>query len=130
MLLPFATLQRTASFILFFFLLICDSCFAAKEKKASSLAEYLVRTTDSPVLSEWGPIGQRVASPEEQSSLTLPDGDHFYTFHGSVRSSDEVNIVFAPVVERIWSAETEAFLTETRKFKNVFVNLSPYFYPH
>jgi hypothetical protein len=115
------TLRKTGSFIPL--LLIFESCFAAKEK-AASLADFLVRTTDSPGLTDWGPSGKRVASQGELSSQTLPDGDHYHTFHGSVRSSDEVNIVFSPVVEKIWTAESEAFLTETRKFRFVSVKSS------
>jgi hypothetical protein len=107
--------SRKTSVILLL-LWIFDSIFAAKEK-AASLADYLVRRTNNPGLTDWGPTGKRAASQDELSNPILPMGDHYYTFHGSVRSSDEVNIVFSPVVEALWTAESEAFLTETRKFE-------------
>jgi hypothetical protein len=118
MLLRCSLLKRASAYSVIPLLLIFDSSsFAAKEKEATSLAQYLVRRTNNPGLTDWGPTGKRVSSPDELSNPLFPMRDHYHTFHGSVRSSDEVNIVFSPVVEALWTAESEAFLTETRMFR-------------
>jgi hypothetical protein len=81
-----------------------------------TLAAYMVNSKENPVATEWGPIGERVASNEEYSGQFLPGNDHFYTFHSGPRSTDEVNIAFAPVVETSWTAESEAVVTESPVF--------------
>lgn len=73
-------------------------------------------STTRPALTDWAPQGERLASAAEQTSSILPQGDRFVTIHGGVRSTDEVNIVMAPVFEQTWNTETNAAVTESPVF--------------
>ena len=82
----------------------------------AALDDHLTVTTTNPPLTAWAPKGERLASAEELDNPVLPKGGHFYSIHGSVRSNDEVPMVFAPVFEQTWNAESNAFVSESPAF--------------
>lgn len=89
---------------------------APVEYKGPFFGDNLAVMLDSTPLTTWAPSGIRIASSVEQNNPVFPNSDHFITIHGSVRSTDEVNIVFAPVFEQSWNAEPNAFVTESPVF--------------
>jgi hypothetical protein len=98
------------------FLLLVAVVATTPADAVETLAAYMVNSKENPAATEWGPVGERIASSEEYLGQFLPDNDHFYTFHSGPRSCDEVNIAFAPVVETSWTAESEAVVTESPVF--------------
>jgi len=71
-------------------------------------------TSDLPV--GWAPEGPRNASAVELSDPVIPSADRFTTIHGGIRSSDEVNIAYAPLFKAQWTAEPRSFLPEGPSF--------------
>jgi len=96
-------------------LLIC-TMIAPNAGVAESLNDFLTRTSSRPDISRWKPESERLASLEELTNPVIPTPDRFTNLHGGLRSTDEVNIVFAPVFERTWTAETGAFVPESPTF--------------
>ncbi len=96
---------------------------------STHLGDNLAKKYNVTPLTAWSPKGVRLASDVEQNHPVLPEGDHFITIHGGVRSTDEVNIVFAPVFEQTWNAESNAMVTESPVFgadgSSYFIPASP-----
>ncbi|MCC1498296.1 hypothetical protein [Alcanivorax sp. 1008] len=97
-------------------LLTASTSLATLAPAHAALGDRLTRSTSNPALTDWAPQGPRIASGEEMNNPVLPSLDRFYTIHGGVRSTDEVPIVFAPVFEQTWNAESNAFVTESPAF--------------
>lgn len=95
----------------------------------ASFGDNLAKSFTHTELTEWAPSGERLASAEEQTNPIIPQGDHFITIHGGVRSNDEVNIALAPVFEQTWNTETNAMVTESPVFgadgSSYFIPASP-----
>ncbi|MEE4249065.1 MAG: hypothetical protein V2I38_00595, partial [Alcanivoracaceae bacterium] len=97
-------------------LLACTVTFTLLAPAHAALDDRLTRSTTSPSLTGWAPQGPRLASSEEMNNPVMPPQDRFFTIHGGVRSTDEVPIVFAPVFEQTWNAESNAYVTESPAF--------------
>lgn len=108
-------MPTTSTHLYAVFLLVC-TMMAPMAGFAESLNDYLTRTNTRPDITRWKPESERLASLEELTNPVIPAQDRFTNLHGGLRSTDEVSIVFAPVFERTWTAETGAFVAESPTF--------------
>jgi outer membrane protein assembly factor BamB len=96
----------------------------------AGIAGIFVRRQAVPLLTAYRPQGIAARSLAEATHPVLTPNDRFYTLHGGVRSSDEVDVAYPPVFEHVWTAEPRLFLPEGPTFGDGAVYAaSAYFFP-
>lgn len=98
--------------------------------EVAGTAKYLIDQRANPVLTQYSPLGIAARSIAEATHPVLTANDRYYTLHGGVRSSDEVDVAFPPSFEHLWTAEPDLYLPEGPTFGDEgLYAASAYFFP-